>query len=148
MSSAPNTAPWQLAAVSPASGIASAALLALALDSTIAWNAVPLVASLTFLIVPIVVGIRVVRGFPTSLRAAGVTLFAALVVAGFALTSAASRPPAVSAVPTVAVVLSAGGLAATALAWLAQRRQRRSTVITIELTESGSFAVVSSGTRR
>jgi len=74
MSSSPNTAPWQLAPVSAAPRVAAAALAVIAIDSTFAWQSMPLLASIAFLIIPLLVAIRVVRGFPGSLSASAVTL--------------------------------------------------------------------------
>jgi hypothetical protein len=151
MSTSPTHAPWQLSAGSAPSRIIAAALVAVALDSTFAWGALPLVASLALLIVPLLVAIRVVRGFPRSLMGAALMLGAAeiLAVAGRTLiTPTALRPAHLTAAITVAGIVSVVGLAAVAMAWWSDRRSRRPAIITIELTESGGFAVVRKGRSR
>jgi hypothetical protein len=153
MSTSPTHAPWQLSAASASSRIVAAALVAVALDSTFAWGALPLVASLAFLIVPLLVAIRVVRGFPRSHMGAALMLGAAAIVAAAVAgrtlaTPTALRPAHLSAAITVAGIVSVVGLAAVAMAWWSDRRSRRPAVITIELTESGGFAVVRKGRSR
>jgi hypothetical protein len=148
MSSSPNTAPWQLAPVSAAPRVAAAALAVIAIDSTFAWQSMPLLASIAFLIIPLLVAIRVVRGFPGSLSASAVTLGATAALAGRGLVaSTPSRPAYVSSALLVAAIVSAVGLAAVAVAWWG-RRQQHAPIIAIEITDSGEFAVVRSWSRR
>ena len=143
MSSSSNHAPWQLAPVSAACRVVAAALAVIAIDSTFAWQSMPLAASIGFLILPLLVAIRVVRGFPGSLTAGAVTLGATAALAGRALVAfTPSRPGQLSSVYLVALIVSAAGLAAIAVAWWGRRQ--RTAVISIEITESGSFAVVRS----
>jgi len=147
MSSAPNSAPWQLAPVSSASRVAAAALVFLAVDSAFAWKAIPVVASLAFLIVPLLVAIRVVRGFPNSLADAAATLasYALLMLVALAAPFDAGTA-VVRAALVVGAVLSVAGFAASAVAWWTQRR--RPPVIEIELTRSGSLVTVDNRTSR
>jgi hypothetical protein len=147
MSSSPNTAPWQLAPVSAAPRVAAAALAVIAIDSTFAWQSMPLLASIAFLIIPLLVAIRVVRGFPGSLSASAVTLGVTAALAGRALVaSTPSRPAYVSSALLVAAIVSAVGLAAVAVAWWGRRQH--APIIAIEITDSGEFAVVRSWSRR
>jgi hypothetical protein len=147
-SSSPSNAPWQLSAGSAASRITTAALIVVALDSAFAWRLVPHVVSSAFVIIPLLVGIRVVRGFPNALMAAAATLGAGAIVAGGALaTSTTSGPGNPAASLIVAIIVSLVGFASAIIGWLGERRQSRP-VIAIELTESGGFAVVQSRPRR
>lgn len=119
MNSIETPRPWQLAAVSRMGRVTSFILLALSLDAGLARNALAsawIVAALV--VVPLVVAIRVFRGFPSSLAAAAAT-FAAAGAIGFAS----------SAQPLVPVAIL--GLL-TAL--LAPRRE--SSTPTIELTRT------------
>jgi len=146
--SSPNAAPWQLSEGSAASRITAAALIAVALDSAFAWRVVPVVLSIAFLIIPLLVAIRVIRGFPAALLAAAVTLGAVAVLAGVSFTNLAIGQPTNSAAPLiVAGIVSVVGLAAAIAGWLDERRRGR-VVITIDLAESGGFAVARSRPRR
>ena len=117
MSTSPNTAPWQLGPVTAASRVAAAALAVIAIDSTFAWRSMPLLASIAFLIIPLLVAIRVVRGFPGSLGASAVVLAGTTAFTTLLIASPTSRPDHLSAALLVAVVVSAIGLAAVAVAW-------------------------------
>jgi hypothetical protein len=146
--SSPSSAPWQLSQGSAASRITAAALIAVALDSTFAWRVVPVVLSIALLIVPLLVAIRVVRGFPAALLAAAATLGAVAVLVGFSIANPAVGQPTTIASPLiVAGIVSLVGLASAIIAWLGERRRSRP-VIAIEFTESGGFAVVRSRPRR
>jgi hypothetical protein len=148
MSPSPNTAPWQLAPVSSASRVAAAALVFLALDSTFAWRAIPLAAALAFLIVPLLVAVRVVRGLPNALTAAAATLagYALLMIVALAAPAGSRLLLVVPAALVVGAILSVAGFAASAIALWTNRRRRP--VIEIERTESGSFVAVTSRTPR
>jgi hypothetical protein len=146
--SSPRSAPWQLSEGSAASRITAAALIAVALDSTFAWRVVPVVLSIALLVIPLLVAIRVIRGFPAALLAAAVTLGAVAVLAGVSLTNlAVGQPTNISSPLIVAGIVSVAGLASAIAGWLDERRQDR-VVITIDLAESGGFAVARSRPRR
>jgi ABC-type Mn2+/Zn2+ transport system permease subunit len=146
--SSPSSAPWQLSEGSAASRIAAAALIAVALDSVFAWRVVPVLLSIVLLIIPLLVAIRVIRGFPAALPAAAVTLGAVAVIAGISLANpAAAQPANNTASLIVAAIVSVVGVASATAGWLRERR-RGGVVITIELTESDGFAVARSRPRR
>jgi hypothetical protein len=146
--SSPSSAPWQLSQGSAASRITAAALIAVALDSTFAWRVVPVVLSIALLIVPLLVAIRVVRGFPAALLAAAATLGAVALLVGFSIASPSVGQPTTIASPLiVAGIVSVAGLASAIAGWLDERRRDR-VVITIDLAESGGFAVARSRPRR
>jgi uncharacterized membrane protein YeiB len=113
-----------------------------------AWRAIPLAAFLAFLIVPLLVAVRVVRGFPRALAHAAATLAgcALLMIVALAAPSGSRPPVVVPATLVVGAILSVAGLAASAIALWTNRRRRP--VIEIERTESGSFAAVTNRTPR
>jgi hypothetical protein len=114
-------AAWQVGAVSAEGRIAAFALAALAVNSTFFWNAMPNTLE-AFLItaVPLVVAIRVIRGFPASLAAAAAT-FGAIGLLAARVLSHASRPYStqLTAALIAAIVLSGSGLAAAIATWVA-----------------------------
>ena len=144
--SSPSTAPWQLSEGSAASRITAAALIAVALDSTFVWRVVPVVLSIALLIIPLLVAIRVMRGFPAALLAAAVTLGAVAALAGVSFTNPAVGQP-IAAPLIVAAIVSVVGLA-SAIAGSLNERRRGHVVISIELTEPDGFAVARSRQRR
>lgn len=146
--SSPSSAPWQLSAGSAASRITAAALIAVALDSAFAWRVVPVVLSIALLIIPLLVAIRLIRGFPAALVAAAVTLGAVAVLVGLSIANpAVGQPTAIASPLIVAGIVSVAGLA-SAIAGLLDERRRGRVVITIDLAESGGFAVARSRPRR
>jgi ABC-type Mn2+/Zn2+ transport system permease subunit len=145
--SSPSSAPWQLSQGSAASRITAAALIAVALDSAFAWRVVPVVVSIALLIIPLLVAIRVIRGFPSALLAAAATLGAVAVLAGVSFTSLVLGQPTNLAALSVAAIVSVVGLAA-AIAGSLNERRRGHVVISIELTEPDGFAVARSPHRR
>jgi hypothetical protein len=146
--SSPSSAPWQLSQGSAASRITAAALIAVALDSTFAWRVVPVVLSIALLIVPLLVAVRVIRGFPAAFLTAAVTLGAVAVLAGVSFTNpAVGQPTDIAAALIVAGIVSIAGLASAIAGWLDARRRGR-VVITIDLAESSGFAVAPSRPRR
>ncbi len=145
--SSPRSAPWQLSEGSAASRITAAALIAVALDSAFAWHVVPVVLSIALLIIPLLVAIRVIRGFPTALRAAAVTLGGVAVLTGVSFTTLAFGQATNASALIVAGIVSVAGLA-SAIAGLLDERRGGRVVITIDLAESGGFAVAHSRPRR
>jgi len=146
--SSPSSAPWQLSEGSAASRITAAALIVVALDSVFAWRVVPVVLSIALLIVPLLVAIRVIRGFPVALPAAAVTLGAVAALAGISFANLAVGQPTNSSAPLiVAGIVSVAGLASAIVGWLGEHHRGR-VVITIELTEPDGFAVARSRPRR
>ena len=146
--SSPRSAPWQLSEGSAASRIAAAALIAVALDSTFAWRVVPVALSIALLIIPLLAAIRVIRGFPAALPGAAVILGAVAVLAGVSFANRAVVQPTNIAAPLiVAGIVSIAGLVSAIAGWLDERRRGRG-VITIDLAESGGFAVARSRPRR
>jgi ABC-type Mn2+/Zn2+ transport system permease subunit len=108
---------------------------------------VPVVLSIAFLIIPLLIAIRVVRGFPAALAMAAATLGAVAVLAGIAFANPVAPLANNSASLIVAAIVSVVGLASATAGWLRERR-RGAVVITIELTESDGFAVARSRPRR
>ena len=108
------TAPWQVGPVSAPARIAAAALAALAFDSLFTWQASPhFTLAIASTAVPILVGIRVLRGFPRALAAASATFTMALVLSLLAWGRAGQMHASqLTAALTVAVLVSATGLGA------------------------------------
>ena len=124
MDSTTSHRPWQVGPVSPTGRIAAAALVALATDSLFVWQAAPhVLESLAVTSIPVLVAIRVIRGFPRSLELAAMTFAVVALVAAAAVAGIGqSHGPQVTAALTVAALLAAAGLVATALDWLKIRR--------------------------
>jgi len=117
-------APWQLAPVSSTSRVATAALAAIAVDSGFLWQVTPhFLVSFALTAIPILLGIRVIRGFPRSAEhaAAAFVAFQLASVGLFAFSQ--PRNPQVTAALIVAIVLATTGLAAIALGWARTRRR-------------------------
>jgi hypothetical protein len=144
-----NTAPWQISAVSAAGRIAAASLFAIALDSLFIWKSTPnVIVALAFIIVPLVVAIRVIRGFPLSIRNAALTFAAAQAMALGVL----GRPGQASdaqllAVVAVAAIVSATGLVAIAADALRIHRPRPA-VIELSRPEQDGLVVAGRRTRQ
>src|SRR4029079_11759022 len=122
MHSSSSTPPWQIGSVSASGRIAAAALVALSLDSTFMWQAIACAAvSIAMTIVPLIVGIRVIRGFPRSLTAAGLTFGGCLALAAAQLRGG-HFPSQMGAALTVALALCGTGLLAVAIERFRARR--------------------------
>jgi hypothetical protein len=92
--------PWQLGAVSRMGRVTSVVLVALAVDAVLARGSFPsawIVAA--FAIVPLIVAIRVARGFPRSLPAAVATFLAGGAI-GFAASPRSLIPVAILGIVT------------------------------------------------
>ena len=140
MQSSSSAAPWQIGSVSVSGRIAAAALVALSIDSTFIWRAIPVFAeAIAVSIVPLLVAIRVIRGFPRSLTAAGLT-FGACLALSVALLRGVHFPRQMGAALTVALVLSGTGLLAVAVERFRGRRAANA-VIGIPLRDRVGFAV-------
>lgn len=132
MSFANSPAPWQVGTVSPFGRVAAAALAAIAVDAVSLWNLAPNAAvALATVAAPLIVAIRVARGFERSLPIAMVTF----VMFGAAIATLMLRGTMSSALGVGALLASVGFVAAAA-AWLEQRRRNKPAVI--ELTRSTS----------
>jgi len=122
----PGTAPWQLGPVSAFARITVAALIVLAVDSVLLWPTAPHAAvSGLYFGVPILLAIRVGRGFPHALVRAAGALAVATVLAARALAGSHAHPASTSAAIVVAGAVSATGLLAAVAGWLEQRRNGR-----------------------
>ena len=100
MISIPTPHAWQIAPVSRMGRVTTFALVALAVDAVIARSAFPsawIVAALAA--VPLVVAIRVVRGFPRSLAAAAATFLGAASI-GLASSARSLVPVAILGIVT------------------------------------------------
>jgi hypothetical protein len=143
MQSSSSAAPWQIGSVSASGRIATAALVALSIDSTFMWRAIPYSAvAIAMTIVPLIVGIRVIRGFPRSLTAAGLTFGGGLALAAVQLRGV-HFPSQMGAALTVALALSGTGLLAVAIERFRGRRAMHP-VIAIPLRDRDGFAVAPS----
>ena len=117
-------APWQLAPVSSTSRVATAALAAIAVDSGFLWQAAPhFLVSFALTTIPILLGIRVIRGFPRSTEHAASAFVAFQLGSVGLLVFSRPRSPQVTAGLIVAIALATTGLAAIALG-LAKSRRR------------------------
>jgi hypothetical protein len=143
------TAPWQIGPVSAAGRIAATATFAIALDSLFIWQLTPnAIVGLAFIIVPLVVAIRVIRGFPLSIRNAALTFAAAEAMALGVLGRPAHAGDAqLTAAVVVASILSATGLLAIAAGTVSARRPRPA-VIELTQPERDGLAVVVRRSRR
>jgi hypothetical protein len=131
----PVVAPWQLGPVSSLGRTAAVALAALSVDSIWLWQVSPsALLTLALVVGPLVVAVRVARGFPGALLAAMVTsgITGALVAAQLAFGSPASVSSRNALI--VAAALAVSAFAAAVAAWLEQRRWNKPAVI--ELTRS------------
>src|SRR5688572_27004676 len=123
MSRTSRTAPWQVGPVGVFARIAAAALIVLGVDSVFLWPTAPHVAvSVLYLAVPVVLAIRVGRGFPHALGVAAGVLAVATLLAARALADSKAHPAMVTAALLVAAAVSATGLLATVGGWVGQRR--------------------------
>jgi membrane-associated phospholipid phosphatase len=105
MNSIDTPRPWQLAAVSRMARVTSFVLVALAADAVLARNALASAWIIAALVLgPLVVAIRVSRGFPSSLAAAAAT-FAAAGAIGFASPTRPLLPAAILGIVTALLAL-------------------------------------------
>jgi hypothetical protein len=129
MHSSPNHEPWQIGPVSSSGRVAAAALAIVAVDSVFTWSVTPyLIEAVALTAVPVVVAIRVFRGFPRSSDMAFATFVAILAVAFVALSRLGLQAGQASAAIVVAIVVAATGLGSLALGWLRNRPDRDPTI--------------------
>jgi len=132
MSSAPGIRPWQLSAVTRRGVVSAVALVTLALDSLFVWSATSnRLISVVLVAAPLVVAVRVARGFDRSLPAALWTFAGATALAAGQLRSLTPVPSAVTAAADAALVVSAVGIAATVAALIESRARAKLPVIAI-----------------
>ena len=135
-----NSAPWQIAAVPTSGRVAAAALALLAVDSVFAWSMTSMIESAALTIIPAVVAIRVIRGFPRSREIAAATLAAGVAVGLAALFRVGVGAGQTSGAIVVGIVLAASGLLTLAWSWVLDRRSGQP-VITMPRWPSASVAV-------
>lgn len=128
MQPSPNHAPWQVAPVSATGRVAAAALGLLAVDSVFTWSVTPNPVAAALTVIPAVVAIRVIRGFPQSRPLAAATFAAVLAVASLGLFQSGGLAGQASAAIVVAMVLAATGLLSLALAGLRVGSGRAATI--------------------
>lgn len=141
MSVISGTAPWQVGQVSSFGHISAGALAALAIDALFASPVLPsgLLVAL-FVLVPLTVAIRVVRGFDGSLPAAMTTFAAIAISSAGGLFVGGSAAVAARSALVVGLVVAIVGAAAALAAWLDRRRSGRPPVIEIALPSRDGLA--------
>jgi len=137
MSVVPKTAPWQLGPVSSLGRITAASLLALSVDAVGLTELSPnVLIGLTFVFAPLLVGIRVARGFDRSLPTAMITLGLVGIAIGAQLALGAPVYGNSRNALAVAAALVVSGLVAAVAAWFEHRRWNKPAVI--ELTRTNT----------
>jgi hypothetical protein len=132
MSSAPIIRAWQLSPLTRFGLVSAAALFALSLDSLFVWSATSnRLISVVLVAAPLVVAVRVTRGFDRSLHAAFWTFAGAIGLAASQLRSPSPAPSWVTASASAALLLSAVGIAVSLGALLEGRARPKPPAIAI-----------------
>jgi len=140
MQPTPNHAPWQIAAIPTSGRVAAAALALLAVDSIFVWSMTSMLEAAALTVIPAVVAIRVIRGFPRSREMAAATFAAGVAVGVAALFRLGVGAGQTGGAIVVAIVLAASGLLTLAWSWVLDRRSRQP-VITMPRWPSTPVAV-------
>jgi len=122
MSSTPSTAAWQVGPVSVSDRIASKLLLILAVGAIAARAALPFRSSVAVVIltaIPLLVAVRLIRGFPASVSTAAATFggYALLAIAALT-TGGVSNSPEMAGALSLAAIASGLGLVCTVPRWI------------------------------
>jgi hypothetical protein len=128
-------APWQVGPVSPTSRIAVTALVALAVNSLFVWQTTPhLIEGWAVTVIPILIAIRVARGFSGALAAAALAFVASGSTAAWTLSQGSNaRPARATAAIAAGAVIAAIGLSALMLGWFQRRRRPERAPVVLRL---------------
>jgi len=121
----PNHAPWQIAAIPTSGRVAAAALALLAVDSIFVWSMTSMIEAAALIVIPAVVAIRVIRGFPRSREMAAATFAVGVAVGVAALFRLGGGAGQTGGAIVVAIVLAASGLLTLSWSGVVDRRSRQ-----------------------
>src|SRR5215218_3731558 len=129
MSHSSEVSPWQVGPVGPLSRIAAAALLAVSIDGVLAFGLMPhVIVALAVIVLPLLVAVRVVRGFEHSLSAAAVAFAVIGSVYGFQLLDRGMGSGGPAGTLLVGAAVCVAGLVASVAGVLDQGRTQVPTI--------------------